>query len=108
MPVPVFIEKILRRRLSERSKPLRTIRRHPNEITGGDGIPIFAQTIDSPTLEHKQAVFHNMQLYHGKRRARLERHCVPCKIEARGIRYQHAYLEGRVVLERLRYDGVFV
>jgi hypothetical protein len=60
MPVPIFVDEIFCRDFSDCPKPLRTPRAHPDEISGGDGIPRVAEAIDAAAFEHQQAMLHDV------------------------------------------------
>src|SRR3981081_902121 len=51
-PINILVIQIPRRRFSDGNEPLRTVRRHPDAITGCDGIPGIVQAINAQTLEH--------------------------------------------------------
>src|SRR5437773_9883563 len=90
MPVPVLVDEVLCRSLSQRAEPLRTIGGHPDEIAGRHWIPTFIQAIDSATLKHKESMLHDVDFHHRQRRTGLIRHDIYRKIEGRIIREQGA------------------
>src|SRR5438270_118275 len=61
MPIPVFIDEVLRRRLADRAKPLRAPRPHPDEISRLYGIPGIPQPVDATALDHQQPVLDDVQ-----------------------------------------------
>src|SRR5579871_5123562 len=62
MAIPVLIDQIPRRRFAQRAVPLRTIGRHPDEVTGFHRIPVFAEPINTFAFEHQQTVLHDVNL----------------------------------------------
>ena len=74
---PVFVNEIFRRLLSNRTEPLRTIRRHPDEVAGFDGTLTNRRACrDAPAFEHQQAVFHNVNFDHTETGAGIVGHGV--------------------------------
>src|SRR4030095_3746626 len=55
MPVPVLVDQIFRRLLTERSEPLRTVRGHPDEVARRDRVPLRTEEINPAALQHQQA-----------------------------------------------------
>ena len=51
-----------------------------------DRVPMVAQAVNPRAFEHQKAVLHHVNLHHGQRRARLERHGVDGEIERRDRR----------------------
>ncbi len=65
MAVPIFINEVFRRALADGSEPLGAVGAHPDEIAGGDGVPVVAEAVDAAAFEHEQAVFHDVDFDHG-------------------------------------------
>src|SRR4029077_6745688 len=64
MPVPVFVDEIFRRRLPDRTKPLRAPRSHPDEVARRQRVPRITQPVNPAALEHDQPVLHHVHLHH--------------------------------------------
>ena len=83
MPAPIFVDKIFRWSLAQRSKPLRAVGSHPYKIAGRHRVPVFAEPVNAAAFQHEQSVFHVMNLDHRQRGAGLVAHGVDRKIECR-------------------------
>src|SRR5580658_8848064 len=66
MSAPVFVDEVLGWALAERTKPLRTVRGHPDEVTGFNRIPRVAKPVDAATFKHQQAMLHHVNLHHAE------------------------------------------
>src|SRR5260370_7415614 len=100
MPVPVFVDEIFCGHFSNRSKPLRAPRPHPDKITSSDRIPPIAQPIDAPAFEHHQPVFHYVHFHHAQRGARLIYHGVHREIILRLVGKQAFALQIGIPIDR--------
>src|SRR5580698_9586453 len=107
MPVPILIDEIFGRNLADRSEPLRTPRSHPDEISRRDRIPRIAEPVDSATLEHHEAVLHDMHFDRAQRGAWLVDHCVHGEVETDLIRQQTFDLQTGIASQRMRGDYIF-
>src|SRR5438445_191091 len=70
LAIPILVDEVLRRRLSQRAKPLRAVRSHPDEIPRCYRIPLVTEPINPAALQHHESVFHHVDLDHRQRRAR--------------------------------------
>src|SRR6516164_3725822 len=104
MPVPVFIDEIFCWDLSNGSEPLRAVRRHPDKVSRGHWIPFVVEPVDAASLEHEQAVLHEVHLDHTQTSTRLVAHRVYCEIEGHRVRQKRAYKKIAVAHQRLRLD----
>src|SRR6266853_1949959 len=101
MPVPVLIDEIFCRNLTDSSEPLRAPGSHPNKIARGDWIPRVAEAINTAAFEHDEAVFHYMHLDHAQCRSRLISHRIHGEIETHRVGKQAPDLQIRVSAERI-------
>ena len=99
MAVPIFVNKIFRGHLAERSEPLRAPRPHPDKISGGDRIPRIAQPVNPAAFEHDQPMFHHVHFDHAERRSRLVHHGVYGEVETHLIRKQTFDLQAGIISE---------
>src|SRR5258706_2253749 len=107
MPVPVLVDEIFCRNLTDSSEPLRAPWSQPNKISRGDWIPRVAEAINSAAFEHHEAVFHYVHLDHAQCRSRLVRHGVHAEIETHRVGNETAHLQIRVSAKRIRRDRIF-
>src|SRR5580704_5135110 len=98
--IPVLVDKVFRGSLPKRSEPLRTERRHPDEVTFGHRIPMIAESVDTTARQHQQPVFHNVDLNHRKGRAGKKGHAIYGEVEARIGRKKSANFESVIAHER--------
>src|SRR5216683_2124027 len=63
------------------AEPLRAERSHPDEVAGGDGVPLVAEPIDAAAFEHQQTMLHDVYLDHAECGARLIGHRIDGEVE---------------------------
>jgi len=80
------IVQVTRRHFSECTEPLRTVRSHPNAVAGCHRIPGVFQSINTPALQHQQAMLHDVGFYKGEASARFVVENIRRKIKGRIIR----------------------
>src|ERR1700688_4418082 len=108
MPVPVFIDEILRWSLAQRAKPLWAIGSHINKVAGRHRVPMVVEPIDAFAFQHQQAMLHDVNFYHGQGSSRLKSHSVYRKIERRVLGHQGAYSERVVAQQGLGLSAAFI
>src|SRR4051812_47513289 len=99
MTIPVLVDQIPGGLLADSAKPLRAVRRHPDEVARGDWIPAVAKPIDAATIEHEQAVLHYVTLNRRQASARLVGHRVHPEIKRHVVWNQAADLEPWIVVQ---------
>ena len=97
VPVPIFVNEILRRRFAQSPNHCGQYGRHPDEIACRHGIPMVAEAVDSVAGEHQETVLHHVDLYHRQRRAGLKGHRVHGEIEGGIRREQRANLQSGII-----------
>src|SRR5215469_2839169 len=91
MTVPVFIDEVFCRDPSNGSEPLRAVRCHPDKVSRGHSIPFVVKSVDAASIEHEQAVLHDVHLDHTQTSTWLVAHRVYCEIECHRVRQKRAY-----------------
>ena len=91
--------------MADGGEPLRAVRCHPNRIASGDGIVAFLQAVDALSGKHEQAVFHDVGLDKGQRRAGLISKKVHRQIIARIDGEQRLQKRAGIAEEGLGGDG---
>src|SRR6266404_5673851 len=83
--IHIFIIEITRRRLTDRREPLRTVWSHPNAVSRGNRVPGIFQSINTPSLQHEEAMLHDMGFYKGQVSSRFVIKDIRRKIKRRFI-----------------------
>src|SRR5277367_4332509 len=60
MAVPIFINNVFCGALSDGPEPLGAEGAHPDEVAGGNRVPVVAEPVDAAAFEHEEAVLHNV------------------------------------------------
>jgi len=100
VPVEVFVDEIFCRLGADGAEPLWAEGRHPDEVAGGGGVPVFAQTVDAAAFEHQQAVLHVVDLDLRERGTGGVGHGVDGEVEGEGVGQQRADEQVGVAVER--------
>src|SRR5512140_621128 len=107
MPVPILVDEIFCRYLTDRSEPLWAPWSHPDKVACSDWIPRVIESIDATTFQHQETMLHHMHFDHAQRRARLVLHRIDRKIETHLIRKQALDLQIGIIFQRMGVDSLF-